>query len=145
MTGTEEAILQEKLLLLQQYLQELGAAKDITFAVYVKSPLTKRGVERLLQLLVEVASDINGLLLTRKGFPPPETYYQGFIVAGERGVLPKALARALAPSAGLRNRIVHEYGEYKDSLVYPNIKRMYRLYGEYLKVVERSVRRPKGA
>jgi uncharacterized protein YutE (UPF0331/DUF86 family) len=102
--------------------------------------LTKRGVERLLQLLVEVASDVNSILLTQRGVAPPDSYYRSFISAGEHRILPKALARALAPSAGLRNRIVHEYGEYKDSLVYPNIRKMHRLYGEYVKHVERLVR-----
>lgn len=142
MSRSEEAIIREKLLLLDQYLRELGTVKDISFVAYQKSPMTRRGVERLLQLLVEVASDVNGLLLSRRGALPPDSYYRSFIAAGESGVIPKPLARALAPSAGLRNRIVHEYGEYKDSLVHPNIARMHRLYGQYLKLVERAIRLP---
>jgi hypothetical protein len=73
MSRSEEAIIREKLLLLDQYLRELGTVKDISFAAYQKSPMTRRGAERLLQLLGEVASDVNGLLLSRRGAVPPDS------------------------------------------------------------------------
>ena len=40
----------------------------------------------------------------------PNNYYGGFVKLGDLGVLPRELSRSLAPSAGLRNRLVHEYG-----------------------------------
>ena len=121
-------VITEKLILLRQYLGELSEIKDITFNYYTGNKIVKRGAERLLQLLVEVASDINGALLIMEYKTPPESYYESFIKAGKAGLIPNHLAKILAPSSGLRNRIVHEYGEYKDSIVYKNIKSTYKIY-----------------
>lgn len=54
---------------------------------------------------------------------------------GDAGAISAKLSKELAPTAGLRNRLVHEYGEYKDSIVFRNIKKMLRLYSQYLKEV----------
>lgn len=37
----------------------------------------------------------------------------------------------MAETAGLRNRLVHEYEEIKDAIVYRNIKKVLSLYQEY--------------
>ncbi|MBU1753426.1 DUF86 domain-containing protein [bacterium] len=106
--------------------------RKITYREYTDKSIIKRATERLLQLLVEVASDINGIILTIGGKRVPESYYDSFIKVGEAGIISIDLAQKLASTAGLRNRIVHEYGEYKDSIVFQNIKKMYELYMEYL-------------
>jgi len=41
----------------------------------------------------------------------------------------------LARTTGLRNRIIHEYGEYKDEVVYKNISIFIEFYGKYLKIL----------
>jgi len=55
--------------------------------------------------------DINYHLLTESGQPPPPDYHASFVQLGGLGVLDAAFARRIAASAGLRNRIVHEYDE----------------------------------
>ncbi|MFH1563276.1 MAG: DUF86 domain-containing protein [Nitrospirota bacterium] len=129
---SELDILREKLLFLTQYLGELSELREISYKKYMEKNITKRGTERLLQLLVEVASDLNGIILTIEGKKVPESYYDSFIKMGEACIISIDLAQKLASTAGLRNRIVHEYGEYKDSIVFQNIKKMYELYMEYL-------------
>ncbi len=132
MTRTNIEIIKDKLLLLNGYLEELKEIKDLKYYEYMDETITRRGAERLLQLLVEVSSDINSAIISNVGKIPPESYYESFIKAGEYGVISKELAQKLAPSAGLRNRIIHEYGEYKDSIVYKNVKKLYELYSQYL-------------
>ncbi|MFQ5456731.1 MAG: DUF86 domain-containing protein [Nitrospirota bacterium] len=129
---SEIEIIREKLLFLTQYLGELSELKEITYKEYIAKNITKRGTERLLQLLVEVASDVNGAILTIEGKRVPESYYDSFIKVGKSGIIPIGLAKQLASTAGLRNRIVYEYGEYKDSIVFQNIKKMSKLYTQYL-------------
>ncbi|MFH1962284.1 MAG: DUF86 domain-containing protein [bacterium] len=129
---SELDVLREKLLFLTQYLGELSELRKITYREYTDKSIIKRATERLLQLLVEVASDINGIILTIGGKRVPESYYDSFIKVGEADIISIDLAQKLASTAGLRNRIVHEYGEYKDSIVFQNIKKMYELYMEYL-------------
>jgi uncharacterized protein YutE (UPF0331/DUF86 family) len=55
---------------------------------------------------------------------------------GELGVLQMDLALKLAPSAGLRNRLVHEYDAIENSFVLESVKMANELYSGYVKEVE---------
>lgn len=136
-------VIKEKLLLLGKYLEELSELKGLTFKEYMERNIIKRGAERLLQLLVEVASDINSAILVDKAEIPPDSYYDSFIKAGNSGIISVKLSRELAPTTGLRNRLVHEYGEYKESIVFRNIniKNMSRFYKQYLKEINNYMER----
>ena len=128
----DAAVVQRKLRKLSEYLQELEEVKPPSFDAYVRSRLVRRSVERLLQLLVEVASDINTHIIVGLGHPPPDDYFQGFIRMGELGVLAPELAARLAPAAGARNILVHEYEAIDDRIVYASIPRAledFRAYG----------------
>ena len=52
---------------------------------------------------------MNAHLIAETGAPIPDDYYSGFVAMGDLGILSAELAQRLAPSAGLRNRLVHEY------------------------------------
>ncbi|MCD5402049.1 DUF86 domain-containing protein [candidate division NPL-UPA2 bacterium] len=92
--------------------------------------------ERLIELIVEAAVDINGLMAVELGESPPQNYYSSFLKLGEMEILPEVLAKKLAPFAGLRNRLVHEYEDIRDSLVYKKTKIMVDLFPEYLQKME---------
>lgn len=77
----------------------------------------RKGVERLLQETVEAAVDANLHLLRALRRPAPGDYFESFLAAGRAGLIPPALAERLAPSAGLRNRLVHEHDEIDDAIV----------------------------
>jgi len=52
------------------------------------------------------------------------------------GILTPELARSLAPSAGLRNRLVHEYETIGDAKVLAAIGTLSELYPRYVQAVE---------
>lgn len=88
-------------------------------------------MERLIQLLVDVAVDINAHILVDEGFASPQDAFDSFIRAGQIGVLPSNFAEAIAPATGERNIIVHEYEEIDDALVYDSIKETLKMFNEY--------------
>jgi uncharacterized protein YutE (UPF0331/DUF86 family) len=53
--------------------------------------------------------------------------------------LPQDLAVALAPSAGLRNRLVHEYEAIDDTIVIAAVPQAQDLYPQYIAAVERQL------
>lgn len=57
------------------------------------------------------------------------------IEKGLRKTLERPVTLKLAKTTGLRNRIIHEYGEYKDEVVYKNITIFIEFYGKYLKTL----------
>lgn len=124
-----------KLLKIKKYIQELKTFSNITFEEYKRDFIKKRAVERLILLLVEVATDINSYVIVEIGKDPPTDYYDSFIKAIEIGLISKQLGEKLAPSAGLRNRLVHEYGEIKDDIVYSSINEATKLYTTFIKEV----------
>lgn len=118
-----------------QYLEELGTLKSIDLDEYLSDFRERRAVERLIQLIVDVAVDLNTHILVDEGYPAPSDAYTSFIEAGKHGVLPPDLARSLAPSTGERNIIVHEYETIDDAIVFLSISETLRLYGRYVETV----------
>lgn len=54
----------------------------------------------------------------------------------EAGVLPEGLAERLAPSSGLRNRLVHEYETVHDRLVLEAVRAAPEEFGAFIRAVE---------
>lgn len=123
-----------KLNYLKNYYEELKCFESLNFNQYIQDKIKRRAIERLLQLIVEVACDINSFVLSKSGIVG-ESYHDSFVKMGEAGTLEKDVAMKLARTTGLRNRIIHEYGEYKDEVVYKNIFIFMEFYGIYLKTL----------
>lgn len=132
-------IIKEKLAKLVEFLRELKKVKTASFEEYKSNPATKRSCERLIQLIIESAADINSsVIIGLKDFPPRD-YYDTFIKAGEVELISSELSKKLAPWAGLRNRIVHEYAEIKDRLVFEKVEPTIENFAEYVRQVEKFI------
>lgn len=68
-------------------------------------------VERALQQLVDLAVKVNAHVATAAGQPAPRDYYSTFAAAATTGAITDDLATVLAPSTGMRNRLVHGYDD----------------------------------
>ena len=80
-------------------------------------------------------------LLRATGAETPTDYYESFISLGQAGVIPRELAERLAPAAGLRNRLVHEYDDIDDEIVLKAVSEARQSLREYVTAVERHVTR----
>ena len=67
--------------------------------------------------------------------PKPRDYYESILRLGELDVLPADFAERLAPIAGFRNILVHEYLTVNWDEVYGNLQRLDDLYqfAEYVR------------
>jgi len=125
-------VVQRKLKKLNLYIEELAHYQNLSFEEYLEKFQHKRAVERLIQLIVDVAVDINSHTIVDEGNPPPEDAFDSFIQAAKYGILPIEFAKKIAPSTGERNIIVHEYEKIDDGLVYDSIKEAIKMYKEYV-------------
>ena len=128
----DKEVLQRKLQKLQEYLNEIESYQTLTWEDYQSSKQIRRAVERLIQLIVDVAVDINTHFLVDSGKPPPENAYNSFIKASENGFIPRKLAEEIAPSTGERNIIVHDYEVIDDAIVFESIPEVIAMYNRYL-------------
>jgi uncharacterized protein YutE (UPF0331/DUF86 family) len=101
--------------------------------------MERKATERLLQEAIEAALDINAHMIAELGGDLPAEYYGGFVEMGRLGVIPNDLASELAPSAGLRNRLVHEYEEIDDAKVFLSVETILRLYPLYVSALQAHI------
>lgn len=93
--------------------------------------------ERLLQLTVDAAVDINNHLILEGGLSAAADYYSSFLALVKLKALPAPLARSLARTTGLRNRLVHAYQEVDLGIVYRVLKPFLKDYERYVEAIRK--------
>ncbi len=93
---------------------------------------TRAAAERLIQVAVDLAVDINGHIAVTASGRAPTTGRESFESAAAAGALDEALARELAPSAGLRNLLVQRYSEIRVDLVAAAVDEVLDGFGTYV-------------
>lgn len=136
MSPVDAAIIRRKLQHIVASLDGLRPIGRLSVEEYRARLYERKAAERLLQESIEAALDINAHLISELGREIPEEYYGGFLSVGELGIIPSELAGSLAPSAGLRNRLVHEYETIDDAKVLGAIGTLLDLYPRYVKAIE---------
>ncbi len=129
-------LVRRKLARLNMYLDKLKPIANYTFNEYISDFYKKTSTERLIQLIVECASDINSHVVLESGQRPPEDYTSSFIRAAEAGLITHELASKLKGSGGMRNIIVHEYMDINDRKIYEILPTAISDYKEYIRQVD---------
>lgn len=109
MKEIEPAIVLAKLDFMTDYLESLSSFESITLEEYLKDRGKQLIVERLLQLIIQVAIDVNRYLLKRLEVQQPNSNFDVFIEVSNCGIITAELAKILSQSGVLRNRLVHLY------------------------------------
>ncbi len=131
----DQVFLEKKVREIGRYLGELEPVLKLTQKEFVGSYRDMRIAERDFQLIVDAAVDINTHILLSLGLPPPEKNFDSFVALGRTGVLSEQEAKALAPSTGLRNKLVHEYEDINPELLYRSLKTFSLQYKEYGRLI----------
>lgn len=139
MSPIDVQVIKRKLALIVENLKALEPIARMTAAEYSADLYKKKATERLLQELIEAAIDINVHLIAAAGSPPPDDYHESFIKAGQLGILSPPLAERLAPSAGLRNRLVHEYNGLDDAIILRSVRIAEELYPQFVKEINNYI------
>jgi uncharacterized protein YutE (UPF0331/DUF86 family) len=132
-------LLDAKLNQLLHVLSETDEWLEVPPDAFGKDTKLVRACQRNLQLLVEYAADINGILILERGTQPPRSYRESFTeVFGMpiAAALPAADREALLTSVDWRNELIHEYepSENNDAF-YAKLKDFTRAYREYARVI----------
>ncbi len=129
-------LVRRKLSRMNMYLDKLRPIAAKSYQEYCADFYLKSSAERLIQLVVECATDINNHVVVETGNRPPEDYSVSFLRAADVGLISRSLAERLKGSAGMRNVLVHEYMEIDDSVVHRSLSMTLEGFSEYLKQVE---------
>ena len=126
---------QRRLLEMQRLLDVLEQYRDVTGDELRQDIERRLVVERILQQLVDLAVKINLHVAATAGRRAVTDYFTTFEEAAAAGLLPTDLAASLAPSTGLRNRLVHEYDEIDLEQVAAAVPDAADGYGRYVRTV----------
>lgn len=130
-------VVQSRLGLMHELLYFLDQTGDITGESLAQDIVTRLAVERILTQLVELAVAINSHMAMAIRATPPTSYRESFTAAAKAAVIPSDLARELAPSAGLRNVLIHRYVEIDFDIVAASVLLAKDGYRRYITQVAR--------
>ena len=132
-------IIVNKLIKMEEYIAELEEFKPDTYQEYKKDQLKRYAVERLIQLIIDLALDVNNILIKKADKYPAKDYFSSFLELVDLEILPEEFAKDIAPSTGIRNRLVHEYERINDKVVYQNLDKLIKYYLNYIKYVNQNI------
>ena len=135
--------IRRKIKLIQEDLSELDDLAHYSFDEITKDHIKYLAVERLLEKIIMRAIDINQHMIAElgKGDEQVRGYEDTFYILSQLGIYSEEFARQIAPSAGLRNRLVHEYNDTRQEIIYKSIGEAIGQYVRYcdsiLKFIEK--------
>ena len=137
-TGTVTA----KLAQISELLDILDTMGEVQLQQLRTDAVLRLALERVLTQLVELAASTNAHVAAAKGTSRATgTYRESFALASGVGALPDDLATRLAPSAGLRNILVHSYADVDWQRVVDSIPNFRTDYRDYVRHVARWLQR----
>ena len=107
---------------LHERLSRLEPLRNKPRSEFDKDPFLRDIVERNLEIAAQCCIDISNRIFSLERAKKPQDYYEAFIRLGELSVLPEEFARNMAPIAGFRNILVHEYLGIDWDEVYRNLQ-----------------------
>jgi len=113
---------------LSERLRRLEPLREKPLDEFLQDAYLRDIVERNLEIAIQCCIDIANRLISLEQAPKPRDSYESILRLGELGVLPGAFARELAPMAGFRNILAHEYLAIDWDLVYEHLQRLDDFY-----------------
>jgi uncharacterized protein YutE (UPF0331/DUF86 family) len=141
MTQLDKETILNKLALMIEHIEALKNLETLSLETFLEDSLSRYAIERLLELTIQSALDINKTLLKRvAGIKPPDSKdsfanFDSFILVGEQGFLPLQLATDLAPSGSFRNVLAHQYDDIDSSQVYAAFQKALIQYPQYIRAI----------
>lgn len=128
----DRGMIDKRIAKIQQELRYLEDFQDFTFDDVAKDYRTHHVVERIIEIVVGFAIDINQHIIVEKGKGNlPFDFKESFLLLSDLGVYPKEFAERISNSAGLRNILVHEYTKLDEKKFFNSIKDCYKDYTQY--------------
>jgi uncharacterized protein YutE (UPF0331/DUF86 family) len=120
---------------LNERLARLEALKAKSRSEFDADPYLRDIVERNLEIAAQCCLDICHRIISIEKALKPGDYHEAFLRMSELGVVPPEFARKLAPIAGFRNILVHEYIGVDWNEVYANLQKTSDLvqFAEYIR------------
>lgn len=120
--------IEKRLERLRDCLNKLEPLADKSLDEINEEPYLQDVIERNFEVAAQSCIDISNRIISLEDLEKPSDYYQAIERLGENGIVPKDFAEDLAPIAGFRNLLVHQYLEIDQEEVYRYLQSLEQLY-----------------
>lgn len=130
-------LIQRKVKLILEDLDRLRGYKDCSYGEIARDFVKEAVIERLLEKVITRAIDINQHILSvlGKGEEKIRGYEDTFHALSGLGVYDTEFAARIARSAGLRNRLVHEYNDTDPAIIFASVGDALKQYTHYCEAI----------
>jgi uncharacterized protein YutE (UPF0331/DUF86 family) len=135
----DEKIINRKITLINADLKNLKTLSRLSLKTYLSKADYEALAERYLERVIGRMIDINYHVLSENENEIPTDFYNSFVEMGRKKYLPAKFADKMANSAGLRNRLAHEYDEIDAKKVFEAVATSLADIPKYLKNIMKSL------
>lgn len=135
----DKNVIIRKITLINKDLKSLAKLSRLSLKTYLSKSEYEAMAERYLERIIGRMIDINYHILLEVEKENPMDYYSSFVKLGKKKYLSEKLASIMANSAGLRNRLAHEYDEIDEKKVFEAINSCLKDVPKYLKSIVKSL------
>jgi len=114
----DRLLVERKLCKIENFLRELQSAQVNNLEEFKRNVITKRFIERQLELCVEQMIDVCKHLVAGLDLPEPETYAGCFDILAKADVVPERNLAVFKSMARFRNLLIHGYDDVDDAVTY---------------------------
>lgn len=114
----DEAVVADKLRLIDGYLEDLEQLRGIERAAYVEDMVTQRAVERTFMNLIQSVIDVAGHVRSTEDLGLAETSREEVQALGDAGIITAETRSKMEEAVGFRNVLAHRYGDVDHDVVY---------------------------
>lgn len=137
----DEKVIVRKITFINRDFKLLAGLCRLSLSEFLKKPEYEALAERYLERIIGRMIDINYHILAKAEKHSPLDMFNSFIDMGGKGYLNNQLAKKMADSAGLRNRLTHEYDEIDEKKIYKAMKSCLEDVPKYLQKIEKIIRK----
>ena len=130
-----EILVNKKINKIKGYLKEVIPFLKFSVEEILEDVAKLRVLERNFQLIVDEIIDINQHFIKELGLDISDDLEGTFHVLGENNILPKDFVLKIAPTVGLRNRLVHRYEEIDPRIFIESFQKDYSDFEQYIKFI----------
>lgn len=135
----DHPFIEQKLELIAEYAKRLSAVLVYSESEIIADFYKLHTLERLVQLIVDEMVDINTHVIRRSDVRTPDDFQSTFMALADAEIFPREFAVHIAPSVGLRNRLVHRYETIDPTLLIHMAKEEMNDFQEYIKYIEQAL------
>jgi len=127
-------ILKKHLEEMYENLAILDELKSMPLSQFKSDKKTIKVSERCLQLSIQGLLDICHYSIANENLTRPADNREAILILGANGIIPKDFAEKIAPMAGLRNLLVHEYTKIDPARIHAQLQNLedFREFSRYI-------------